>query len=271
MADDDGGSMGGGGDTGDTSGSSDAGTDNAGTSAAGDAGSETTDTTDISEPTESEPPAEAELYSEPAEDELYDPGYDHSEYEDELLDNSFSDDDTEDETYDRGYDPNEYADELLDFSYENEPQETEPPETAQAPSETVEAEEITEVSADDVNESLKEVDPNYNDPYKPGTTVQELELKEDTTFVRVYDKENSSMKGNWVMEEKDVKGLTPEQIRDKYALPQTPEYKCSVTLKKGTHVRCGVTNGQPGWGKGGGKQYDMMGQRTGTFTNEQKL
>jgi hypothetical protein len=45
--------------------------------------------------------------------------------------------------------------------------------------------------ADDVNKIFKDT-MGYEPPYKPGTMVTEIELTENTTFVRVYDKTNSS-------------------------------------------------------------------------------
>ncbi|WP_019553471.1 hypothetical protein [Propionispira raffinosivorans] len=38
---------------------------------------------------------------------------------------------------------------------------------------------------------------------------------------------------------KDIEGLTPKQIQDKFALPNTPKYVCDVELEKGTHIRVG--------------------------------
>ena len=67
------------------------------------------------------------------------------------------------------------------------------------------------MSAEDVNNWWR-VHQNYSlPPYKLGSKVREIELKEDTHYVRVYDGEVSKMYGGWVMKE-DIKGLTPEQI-----------------------------------------------------------
>lgn len=271
MADDFDGGSGSGSDSSNIGGS-DKGGDKGGDSSSSGAGkSDAGDVTDAGTTETPDDPAGQELFSDPAETELYDPGYDPNDYEEELLDDSFLDALPE-EDYDCGYDPAEYEDELLDFSFEEEPQEpsAEQPQEPGEPSEVIESTEVGTFTAEEVNESLKSVDPNYIAPYQPGTEVKELELQQDTTFVRFYDNKNSSMYGQWLMEEKDVRGLTPEQVRDKFALPQTPEYKCSVTVPKGTHVRCGVANEQKGWGKGQGKQYDLMGKKTGVFGKERK-
>lgn len=44
----------------------------------------------------------------------------------------------------------------------------------------------------------------YEPPYKPGTSVTEIQLTENATYVRVYDKVNSRMQGGWVMKAEDI-------------------------------------------------------------------
>ena len=129
-------------------------------------------------------------------------------------------------------------------------------------------------TAEDTNKwFVDNVSPDYKPPYKPGTVVKELELTENTKFVRVYDNEpgGSGMYGGWVMKAEDIAGLTPTEIQDKFALPSTPKYVCDVELDAGTHIRVGEVNPLDGWGNGGGTQYDLMGQRTGTFSNERLI
>ena len=64
---------------------------------------------------------------------------------------------------------------------------------------------------------------------------------------------------------------TKAEIRDKCALPNIPIYICDVELDSGIHLREGEVNPINGWGKGGGIQYDLMGQRVGEFKNERLL
>ena len=45
-------------------------------------------------------------------------------------------------------------------------------------------------SAEDVNKIFKDT-MGYEPPYKPGTSVTEIQLTENATYVRVYDKVNS--------------------------------------------------------------------------------
>ena len=115
--------------------------------------------------------------------------------------------------------------------------------------------------------------PDFKPPYKPGTEVKEIRLTEDTTFARVYDNlpNGSSMQGGWIMNAEDIKGLTPLEIRDKYALPSIPKYVCDVELKAGTRIRMGIVNPIEGWGSGGATQFDLMRQRVGEFKNGRLL
>ena len=111
----------------------------------------------------------------------------------------------------------------------------------------------------------------YKDsPYKDGQTAEIIELKEPTRFVRTYDGINSGKAGSWLMKYEDVKGLTAEQIADKFALPQVPKFICDAEIPAGTALRTGECNPLYGW-NGGGKQYDLMGVRTGEFTNEREI
>ena len=109
-----------------------------------------------------------------------------------------------------------------------------------------------------------------DEPYKEGKNPDIIQLKEDTKFVRTYDGKKSGQAGSWVMKYEDVKGLTPTQIADKFALPQVPKYICDAEIPAGTFLRTGECNPLYGW-NGGGQQYDLMGVRTGKFTNEREI
>ena len=111
----------------------------------------------------------------------------------------------------------------------------------------------------------------YTDsPYKPNEKAQIIELTDTAKFVRTYDNKNSFKAGGWVMKYEDIKGLSPEEIADKFALPQVPKYVCDCTLEAGTKLCTGECN--PLYGrKGGGTQFDLMGVRTGKFDNEREI
>ena len=123
-------------------------------------------------------------------------------------------------------------------------------------------------SAEDVNKIFKDT-MGYEPPYKPGTSVTEIQLTENATYVRVYDKVNSRMQGGWVMKAEDIGRLTPQEIQNKFALPNIPKYICDVNLEAGTRLRTGEVNPLFGF-DGGGQQYDLIinGKNVGTFTNE---
>jgi RHS repeat-associated protein len=129
---------------------------------------------------------------------------------------------------------------------------------------------ISQTPAEDVNKWWKDEMGYSQPPYKPGTVTQEIELTQKTTFGRVYDGENSGMYGGWFMKAKDIKGLTPQQIQDKFALPTTPKYVVDVELDVGTKIRTGTVNPLFGF-NGGGQQFDLMGQRVGNFANSRPL
>ena len=101
-------------------------------------------------------------------------------------------------------------------------------------------------------------------PYTAGTSVQIIELTEEVKFVRVYDGENSGLYGGWLMKPEDIQGLTPVEIQQKFALPHLPKYVGEVTLPKGSTLRMGEVNPLFGF-KGGGLQFDLMGQYIGKF------
>lgn len=88
--------------------------------------------------------------------------------------------------------------------------------------------------------------------------------------MRVYDNVNSGQAGGWVMKAKDIMGLNPQQIQNKFELPATPTHITDVIFESGTQLRMGVANGLFGF-KGGGIQFDMMGQRVGQFINGRLL
>ena len=101
-------------------------------------------------------------------------------------------------------------------------------------------------------------------PYTPKTVVQDITLDCDTIFVRVYDGNISGLRGGCVMCAEDIKGLTPEQIQQKFALPSTPKYIGEVKLKAGSNIRMGEVNPNYGF-NGGGIQFDLKGQYIGEF------
>jgi hypothetical protein len=82
------------------------------------------------------------------------------------------------------------------------------------------------------------------------------------------------MAGGWVMKAEEIQGLTPQQIQNKFALPEVPKYVCDVNIPSGTTIRCGIAGPQPEFGGlGGGVQFDLMQQLIDIerFTNPRLL
>lgn len=64
------------------------------------------------------------------------------------------------------------------------------------------------------------------------------------------------------MRKRDIEGLTPEQIRDKYSLGYTPNRVVDVTYTPGMRIREGTAGEVPSLGtRGGGLQREVMDGR----------
>lgn len=125
-------------------------------------------------------------------------------------------------------------------------------------------------SAESVNDWWK-VEKGYeNPPYTSKTVVQDIHTLSDETFVRVYDGDVSGLKGGWLMKADDVKGLTPKQIQEKFALPAEPIYIGEVNIPKGSNLRVGEVAENFGY-KGGGIQFDLKGQYIGDYKEIGKI
>jgi hypothetical protein len=110
-----------------------------------------------------------------------------------------------------------------------------------------------------------------NPPYKADTPVYQIELSENTSFVRVYDGVNTKINGQFVMKLEDITNadgtfLTAQQIKDKFALEHLPQYVADVHMPVGSTMNCGIAGEIPGWGKGGGLQFDLNYEFIGEFT-----
>jgi hypothetical protein len=107
---------------------------------------------------------------------------------------------------------------------------------------------ITVETAESANMSFKKR--GYKHPFKPGTQTYTVEIAQKTKvgeYVRVYGDE-SGKGGQWFMRAGDVKGLTPQQIQNKFALPQKPTHITDVIIKRGTTIRYSTANEIRGWG-----------------------
>ncbi|MCL1883013.1 MAG: InlB B-repeat-containing protein [Defluviitaleaceae bacterium] len=103
-------------------------------------------------------------------------------------------------------------------------------------------------------------------PYLPNSQVIGFRPTQQTQFVRVYGS-GSLQSGRWVMRRADVQGLTPAQIRDRFALPSTPTRITDVNIPAGTPMFAGTANRVPGWGNGGGVQFQIETYNPAWFVN----
>jgi filamentous hemagglutinin len=61
-----------------------------------------------------------------------------------------------------------------------------------------------------------------------------------------------------MMRPEEIEGLTPQQIKNKFALPELPSYISEVHLPRGSYLQLGTTASQEGWGIGGAIQYQAL-------------
>ena len=107
-------------------------------------------------------------------------------------------------------------------------------------------------AADEVNATYPA---GYQPPYKPGTQVQEFRTQTDQVFARVHGEGNQAR--SWMMQPADIKGLTAEQIKSKFALPELPTLVSDVHVPAGTTVRTGIVN--PIFsGTGNATQFELL-------------
>jgi filamentous hemagglutinin len=112
-------------------------------------------------------------------------------------------------------------------------------------------------------------------PYDSSSRAREIVLTRETVFVRVHGEGNQPR--SWLMRPEDLKdangkNLTPQQIKDKFALPELPKYVSDVRVPPNTRLRVGTAAAQEGWGAGGGTQYELKERVPETaFENKRPL
>ena len=119
---------------------------------------------------------------------------------------------------------------------------------------------LQQMTGEEINEVLA-TDFGFDNPaFLGGDTPSALiQMDKPTRFVRVHNDESSFAKGAWLMAYDDIVGLTPEQIKDKFALPAMPKYVVEVEVPAGAKFYTGLCNPLEGWGNGGGTQYFLVG------------
>lgn len=140
------------------------------------------------------------------------------------------------------------------------------------PNTTANAELVTSL-----NVSILSRNPNYQPSYLPGTTAYTYAAPSGgQSFVRVYVDGANSQAAPWIARAEDVAGLTPLQIKDKFALSSVPTHITNVNVPAGTQIRASVANGILGT-HGGGVQFEILTRPVdpnvfrGWFTNGRSL
>lgn len=95
-------------------------------------------------------------------------------------------------------------------------------------------------------------------PYALGTQVVEFTTGQTEQYVRVITDPGKPM-GAWFARAEDIQGLSPQQIKDKFALPTLPSFVVDVQVPPNFRLRMGEANNIPGWGQGGGWQVQAVG------------
>lgn len=100
-------------------------------------------------------------------------------------------------------------------------------------------------------------------PYDVNAPVNEITFTRDISpnehiLVRMFKTNHNSAEGAWVALYDDVVGLTPAQLKQKYALDYEPDKFVFIGAESGNTVRYGVA-GTNAFGTGGGIQFDSVG------------
>jgi hypothetical protein len=107
-------------------------------------------------------------------------------------------------------------------------------------------------------------------PYTEGSRTRDIVLIKDRVLARVHGEGNQAR--SWTMRQEEIEGLSAPEIKDKFALPELPEYVSDVNVPKNTRLRVGTTGRQDGWGEGGGTQYELMDRiPEENFVNRRRL
>gem|GEM_PF-5408701 len=110
------------------------------------------------------------------------------------------------------------------------------------------------LSAEEAN--APHIEKGRSPPYAAGTRARDIVLQNDRVFVRVHGEGNRER--SWIMRPHEIEGLTPQQIQDRFALPELPAFVSDVHAPAGTRIRVGTVGEQPGWGAGGATQYELL-------------
>ncbi len=108
------------------------------------------------------------------------------------------------------------------------------------------------------NSYFSEAPQTYYAPFPANQGIPEIMPSQPLYFVRMYAPgANINQVGGWVMRADQVRGLTPQQIRDRFALPAVPTMITEVVVPPNVAALWTGYAGpilNPYWGQGGGQQ-----------------
>jgi outer membrane autotransporter protein len=118
------------------------------------------------------------------------------------------------------------------------------------------------LSAEDVNAYLA-MKGYIFPPFLAHTQVPETMPSQTLRFVRVYNPATgSNQTGRWIMRAQFIRGLTPEQIRDRFALPSVPTHITLVEMPANfAPLYTGIAGPIAQYGQGGGQQSYIVGDQ----------
>lgn len=97
----------------------------------------------------------------------------------------------------------------------------------------------------------------YEPSWKVGTKVFEFKLTQQEVFYRVHLK--GKPWGAWLLHKHDIDGLSPIEIKEKFALPKKPEMLSQVEVPEGTSLLKGrVGKNKFGGDNEGAVQYQLL-------------
>ena len=112
-------------------------------------------------------------------------------------------------------------------------------------------------------------------PWDTATSVTNIKTTTPQFFVRFYNptaaQNSSRQEGSWVMRTGTVRGMNAQQIRDLFALPNTPTMMTLGLTTTGASLYTGIAGPIEGWGAGGGQQSQSYSGPYTTFFNAQPV
>lgn len=100
-------------------------------------------------------------------------------------------------------------------------------------------------------------------PFALSTDVTTIQTRTPLYFVRFYNPNSpvnpSNAIGSWVMRSAAVRGMTPTEVRDIFALPAQPSMMTLVQVPANSRMYTGIAGPIAGWGDGGAQQSKLIG------------